>query len=144
MRGSAERAELINLRKRDIMTQQSISLNSQSRRVVGKKVSTLRAQGIVPAVLYGHGIKNLLLSVPAKIFEKIYKEAGESTLIDLTVDGKNPRKVIVQDIQRDNLKGSITHIDFHEVKMTEKLTTEIPLKFIGDSKAVKNWAGFWW
>lgn len=123
------------------MTQQSIFLDAQSRTVLGKKVKTLRAGGITPAVLYGHGIKNLLLSVPGKTFEKIYKLAGESTLIDLTIDGKNSRKVIIQDIQRDNLKGGIAHIDFHEVKMTEKMSAEIPLKFIGESRVVKESGG---
>src|SRR3990167_10325782 len=123
------------------MAQQSVSLDAQQRDIIGKKVKTIRAQGVTPAVLYGHGIENVLLSIPTKILEKVYKQAGESTLLDLTVDGKNQRKVIIQDIQYDNVKGNIIHIDLHEVKMTEILTTEIPLKFIGESKAVKELAG---
>lgn len=123
------------------MSQQSVFLDAQRRDVLGKKVKTIRAQGITPGVLYGHGIENVLLSIPTKTLEKVYKQAGESTLLDLTVDGKDQRKVIIQDIQRDNLKGHIIHIDLHEVKMTEKLTTEIPLRFIGESKAVKELGG---
>ena len=123
------------------MAQQSVSLDAQQRDIIGKKVKTIRAQGVTPAVLYGHGIENVLLSIPTKILEKVYKQAGESTLLDLTVDGKNQRKVIIQDIQYDNVKGNIIHIDLHEVRMTEILTTEIPLKFIGESKAVKELAG---
>src|SRR3989338_4684549 len=123
------------------MAQQSVSLDAQQRDIIGKKVKTIRAQGVTPAVLYGHGIENVLLSIPTKILEKVYKQAGESTLLDLTVDGKDQRKVIIQDIQYDNVKGNIIHIDLHEVKMTEILTTEIPLKFIGESKAVKELGG---
>ena len=123
------------------MAQQSVSLDAQQRDIIGKKVKTIRAQGVTPAVLYGHGIENVLLSIPTKILEKVYKQAGESTLLDLTVDGKDQRKVIIQDVQYDNVKGNIIHIDLHEVKMTEKLTTEIPLKFIGESKAVKELGG---
>lgn len=123
------------------MTQQSISLDANRRDVLGKKVKTLRALGTTPAVLYGHGIENVLLSIPTKILEKAYKQAGESTLLDLIIDGKDKRKAIIQDIQYDNVKGYIAHVDFHEVKMTEKLTTEIPLKFIGESKAVEELGG---
>lgn len=123
------------------MAQQSISLDTNRREILGKKVKTIRAQGITPGVLYGHGIENIMLSIPTKTLEKVYKQAGESTLLDLTVDGKDQRKVIIQDVQYDNVKGNIIHIDLHEVKMTEKLTTEIPLKFIGESKAVKELAG---
>ena len=123
------------------MAQQSISLDANRRDILGKKVKTIRAQGITPGVLYGHGIENILLSIPTKTLEKVYKQAGESTLLDLTVDGKDQRKVIIQDVQYDNVKGNIIHIDLHEVKMTEKLTTEIPLKFIGESKAVKELGG---
>lgn len=123
------------------MAQQSISLDTNRREILGKKVKTIRAQGVTPGVLYGHGIKNIMLSIPTKTLEKVYKQAGESTLLDLTVDGKDQRKVIIQDVQYDNVKGNIIHIDLHEVKMTEKLTTEIPLKFIGESKAVKEAGG---
>ena len=123
------------------MAQQSISLDANRRDILGKKVKTIRAQGITPGVLYGHGIENVLLSISTKTLEKVYKQAGESTLLDLTVDGKDQRKVIIQDVQYDNVKGNIIHIDLHEVKMTEKLTTEIPLKFIGESKAVKELGG---
>lgn len=123
------------------MAQQSISLDANRREISGKKVKTIRAQGVTPGVLYGHGIENIMLSIPTKTLEKVYKQAGESTLLDLTVDGKDQRKVIIQDVQYDNVRGNIIHIDLHEVKMTEKLTTEIPLKFIGESKAVKESGG---
>lgn len=119
----------------------TIRLEGQTRTITGKKVSTLRTEGLTPAVLYGHKIKNTNVAIPSKIFEKVYAQAGESTLIDLVLDGGASKKVLIQDIQRDALTGSVTHIDFHEVSMTEKITTEIPLKFIGESKAVKEMSG---
>ena len=81
------------------MAQQSVSLDAQQRDIMGKKVKTIRAQGVTPGVLYGHGIENILFSIPTKTLEKVYKQAGESTLLDLTVDGKDQRKVIIQDVQ---------------------------------------------
>lgn len=119
----------------------TIRLEGQSRGDIGKKVKVLRAQGLTPAVLYGHKIKNINLVIPSKAFEKVYARAGESTLLDLVLDGGTPKKVLVQDVQKDALSGTVIHIDFHEVSMTEKITTEIPLKFIGESKAVKELAG---
>ena len=119
----------------------TIRLEGQLRGDIGKKVKVLRAQGLTPAVLYGHKIKNINLVIPSKVFEKVYAQAGESTLLDLVLDGGTPKKVLIQDIQKDALSGAVIHIDFHEVSMTEKITTEIPLKFVGESKAVKEMAG---
>jgi large subunit ribosomal protein L25 len=94
----------------------------------------------IPAVLYGKGLKNVNLKVKKLDFEKIFAVAGESNLIDLDY-GAGSVKILVKDFQRSALKGVITHIDFYQVNMKEKVTTEIPLHFIGESKAVKELGG---
>lgn len=120
---------------------ESIELQVESREVHGKQVEKFRNEGKVPAVLYGHGIENSNLSIDEKQFEKVFNQAGTSSLIDLKIDGKKPVKVLIQDIQRHAVSDDFLHVDFHQIKMTEKLSAEIELKFVGESKAVKEAGG---
>ena len=106
------------------------------------KPKKLRREAMVPAVLYGHKVKNVFLIVDRKQFQKVFKEAGESSLIDLAIEKeKKPRKVLVKEVQRDPVSGEYLHIDFYEVRMTEKITAEAPLEFKGVSRAVKDLDG---
>lgn len=119
----------------------TFSLNVKKREVTGKGVKNLRKQNLIPAVIYGKDVPSLNLLVEYLPFSKLYKEAGESTLIDLKVDETTPVKVLVQDVQRDPLTGKFAHIDFHQIKMTEKLKVDALLKFIGEAPAVKELGG---
>jgi large subunit ribosomal protein L25 len=119
----------------------NLTLKAQTRAVIGKKVQGLREKKLIPAVTYGHGVKNQNLSLEYLPFEKVYKEGGESTLIDLIIDDQKPLKVLVQEVQRDPLTDAIVHVDLRQVKMTEKITIEVLLKFIGEPKAVKELGG---
>ncbi len=119
----------------------TLSLNVKKREVTGKGVKNLRKQNLIPAVIYGKDVPSLNLLVEYLPFSKLYKEAGESTLIDLKVDEATPVKVLVQDVQRDPLTGKLAHIDFHQIKMTEKLKVDALLKFIGEAPAVKELGG---
>lgn len=120
---------------------EKITLPVKTRKETKKLVKKLREQGQIPAVLYGHKIKPKNLSVGYNQFEKIYKEAGESSLIDLIVDKEKPFKALIQEVQYDPFKGKIIHVDFHQVRMDEKITTTIPIKLIGESPAVKELGG---
>jgi large subunit ribosomal protein L25 len=119
----------------------NLTLKAQTRAIIGKKVQSLREKKLIPAVTYGHGVKNQNLSLEYIPFEKVYKEGGESTLIDLVVDDRKPVKVLVQEVQKDPLTDMITHVDLRQVKMTEKITIEVLLKFVGEPKAVKELGG---
>ncbi|MFA5184581.1 MAG: 50S ribosomal protein L25 [Patescibacteria group bacterium] len=94
----------------------------------------------LPGVLYGKGVANKNLQIKKVDFDKVFGQAGESNLIDLEVD-KETVKVLVKETQRDVLKNFYTHVDFYQVNMKEKITTEIPLHFIGEAKAVKELGG---
>ncbi len=94
----------------------------------------------MPAVLYGKGIDNQNLKLKRNDFNKLFNLAGESNLINLDY-GTGPVKVLIKDFQRDILKDFLTHVDFYQVNMKEKINTEIPLHFIGESKAVKELGG---
>lgn len=123
------------------MTNQTLSLNAKTRLEIGKKVSQIRTAGKIPAVLYGHKIKPQSLMVDYSAFQKAFTTGGESTLVDLTIDDQKPVKVLIQDYQLDPLTNQFVHVDFHQVRMDEKLHTEIELKFINESPAVKGLGG---
>ncbi len=114
-----------------------MELSVQSREVLGKKVKALRKEGLIPAELYGRGVKNVHLAVPAKEFVKAFKEAGDTTGITLHV-GKDKHPVMIHDLVRDRITNEIAHIDFHAVRMDEKVRAHVPVEFTGESPAVKE------
>jgi large subunit ribosomal protein L25 len=118
----------------------TIELNAKKREVTGKKVKTLREKGSIPAVMYGSDAKPQNLEINTKEFNKIYQEAGTSSLVDLKVDGTNT-KVLIHEPQMDPVKDVPIHVDLYKVKMSEKITTAIPIEFIGESPAVKDLEG---
>jgi len=120
---------------------ENIILHAQPREVFGKKVKALRKKGQIPAILYGHKSKSRPLLVNKTEFEKVFEKAGVSSLVSLKVDNENPQKVLIREPQRDPISLEPLHIDFYKIKMTEKIRTEIPLKFVGESPAVKELDG---
>ncbi|MDP2656266.1 MAG: 50S ribosomal protein L25 [bacterium] len=120
---------------------ETITLLAQQRTIVGKKLKSLRVQKLIPAVLYGREVATQMLSVPVVAFDKTYNKAGESALVDLDIEGGETLKVLIHDVARDPVKGTVQHVDFYQVNMKEELTTEIPLVFVGESKAVKELGG---
>ncbi len=115
-------------------------LKAKTRTELGKSVKNLRKEGLLPAVVYGEGVPSQPIAVPFKEFEKAYKEAGESSLVKLDVDGK-PYNVLIHDISHDPIKGQPTHADFYAVRMDKVIRTKVELEFVGESPAVKNEAG---
>lgn len=97
----------------------------------------LRQEGRVPAVVYGPHIQSMSVSVPYVRFEKVYNDAGESTLIDLGVEGGETLPVLIKDIQYNPVSGKIQHIDFRHVTMDEEMEVSIELHFIGEAPAEK-------
>ena len=92
----------------------------------------------IPAVVYGPSIESKSIKLDKVEFEKIYEEVGESSLIDLIIADETSVKVIVKEVQKHPFKNLIYNVDFHQVDMTQKITTEIPLEFIGESRAKKE------
>lgn len=107
------------------------------RTVLGKQVNALRREGLIPAEMYGHGIQNVHLSVAAKDFSKIYAVAGENTVITLVV-GTKKFPVIIHHVDRHYISGDPIHVDFHQIRMDEKITARVPIEFIGESAAVRE------
>ncbi len=116
---------------------QTMTLAATIRTITGKPVKTLRAQGRVPAVLYGHGTDPKNLELDAKAFAKVFSAAGESSLVDLVVDGGAPVKVLIAEVQEEPISGRIAHADLRAVNMKEKITAEIPLSLVGEAPVAK-------
>jgi len=120
----------------------AFNLTSEKREVRGKKVAAYRKRGLLPAVLYGGKSDGAVaLFVPEKDFSRVYRAAGESSLITLHVGVNDLRQVVVHEVSPHPVTGAFLHIDFFEVRMDEKMKTKVPLAFVGESPAVKNDGG---
>ena len=104
-------------------------------------VNQLRQDGFIPGVVYGRGVENTNVVVETPVLEKVLQKSGESTLLELTIEGGKSKHVLIQDVQRDPVKDNLTHVDFLEVSLDRKIKAEIPLHFIGDSPAIKELGG---
>jgi large subunit ribosomal protein L25 len=97
----------------------------------------LRAAGRVPAILYGHGMEPLALSVDSReLFHLLHTGAGANVLVDLVVDGTE-HLALPREVQRDHIKGRFVHIDFLAVRRDEKINVTVPLRVVGESPGVK-------
>lgn len=115
-------------------------LKAEPRDLTGKKVKQLRAHDRVPAVLYGHGIKSINLSLGRGELEKVYRKAGGSSVITIKMaDGDH--NALIHDVQQDPRTGRQIHVDLFQVRMDEKIKAEVPLVFEGESAAVREQDG---
>lgn len=118
-----------------------ITLKALQRKERGKQVVSLRGAGIIPAVLYGpHEKAGIILSVQRKEFEKVFKEAGESSLVSLEIENK-ATPVLIYDLQRDPISSQVTHVDFYQPPLDKEIEVTIPLVFEGQAPAVKDLGG---
>jgi len=118
-----------------------LTLPAKIRKTLGKKVKALRERGVLPGVLYGPRIKETLpLEINFKEFEKVYKEAGESTLVSLEIEGKKT-PVLIHEVKLDPLTGKPIHIDFYQPRLEEEVEVTIPIIFEGEAPAVKELGG---
>jgi large subunit ribosomal protein L25 len=95
---------------------------------------------LVPAILYGREVDNVSLKIKRTDLDRLVKEAGESNLIDLSYGDANV-KVLIKESQRHPVSNRLQHVDFFQVNMKEKINTEIPLEFIGESRAIRELSG---
>ena len=111
------------------------------KRETGKKGNrTLAKDKLIPAIVYGHGVKNQPVAIPAVKFEKVFKDAGTNTLVWLKTDD-DKKQVLIYDYQRDPITSQFLHVDFYAVNMKEQIVATVPLKFVGVSLAVKDKGG---
>jgi len=118
-----------------------LTLSARIRKDLGKRAKILRKKGILPGVLYGPKMKTAApIEISLKEFEKIYKAAGESSLISLEVD-KKKFLVLIHEVARDPLTDKLFHIDFYQPSLEKEVTVTLPLVFEGEALAVKDSGG---
>jgi large subunit ribosomal protein L25 len=117
-----------------------INLKAEQRKQEDSR--KIRTQRKTPAVLYGYKIKNLNLEVDLKEFEKVYKQAGESSLITLEVAGQKEKfLVLIHDIQFDAITGRAIHVDFYQPNLKEEVEATVPLILEGEAPILKSGGG---
>ena len=114
-------------------------LQAINRNVSGKKTRFLRRQGITPTHLFGHNLKSLALQCDTANLQRIIAQAGATRPVNLEIeDEKRPRMVFIREVQRDELTGQLLHVDFYQVKKTEKIKVDVPIVLVGEAPAMKE------
>ncbi len=122
------------------MTQ--VQLKAEVREETGKgAIRKLREKGVVPAICYGANKDNLNLQIESRQLQKLLSSEAANQLINLEIKGAKKGKnkaVLIKDVQRDNLRNQVLHVDFHEVDLNEEITTTVPIIFVGEEKRVHD------
>ena len=116
------------------------TLPAEKRTITGKRVKHLRREGILPANMFGKGIKSISLQLSLKDFEKVYDEVHETGLVDLTID-KEIHPVLIQNIHIQPITHTPLHADFFKVNLKEKVKATIPVIGLGEPKAITDKIG---
>jgi large subunit ribosomal protein L25 len=116
-----------------------LTIEATKRDILGKKTRFLRRQGITPTHLLGHGLESLTLQCDTAKLQRIIARAGTTRLIALGIEGdKKSRSVFIKEIQRNTVTGELLHVDFYQVKRTEKVRVDVPIVLVGEAPAIKE------
>lgn len=118
---------------------EKVVLKADRRSVTGKQVRALRRAGILPAVLYGHNMEPLSISLNAHDASKILNRLTASSLVTVDVEGKE-YPALVRERQRNPIKGNLIHVDFQVVSLTEKIRANVGIVITGTAPAVKDFS----
>jgi large subunit ribosomal protein L25 len=116
------------------------ALTAQPRTLQGRKVKTLRAQGITPATVYGKNVKSTSIGIRTSDFLKVFDEVGESGLIELSLDGQ-VKPVLIHNVQKDPVSDAVLHAELRQVDLKEKVTATVPIVLTGVSFIVEQKKG---
>lgn len=102
------------------------------------KISTqqLLSEGVVPGVLYGPKVESMSISIDAAELLRVFKEAGESSIIELK-EGDDSHDVLIHDMQFEPVTGEIRHFDLYAIERGKKITVHVPIEFIGSAPGEK-------
>jgi len=105
------------------------------------KAKILRKKNLIPAEYYGHGVENMSLQLDYQSFRKLYRKAGNNTVIDLEIEGKGMKNVLIHNVDTHTVTDLYTHVEFINVRMDEEVSTTIPVRLEGTAPAVKDLGG---
>ncbi len=117
-----------------------VTLIVEKRELTGKKVAKLRAQEKVPAVVYGSAQEPENVQLPQNAAQKVVREAGRHTPVELTLDGKK-QTALIKSVDYAPARRDITHLSFQAVRADEVVTTEVPLELVGADESAAAKAG---
>jgi large subunit ribosomal protein L25 len=125
---------------------QQAKLTAEKRTHAGRNaVKKIKAEGLVPAVIYGPKRETTILQVPGRDLSEVFSHAaGENILVQLEIlDGGNKTNTLalIQEVQHDPLKKDILHVDFQAISATEKIVAEVPIVAVGDAIGVRTYGG---
>jgi len=115
-------------------------LTAEKRTVLGKQVKKLRREGFLPANIYGKELASVAVQVKFSDFEPIFKEVGETGLVDIVFDGER-RPVLIKNLQMNYQTRTPLHADFYQVNLKEKVKSMVPVVIIGEPKAIAEKLG---
>ena len=116
----------------------TFELKATKRHIEGKKVKALRRQGVTPAHLFGPGVESLAIQCDTPALRNILVDAGHTQLVNLKLGHEHhPRTVMIREVQIDNFKGGVLHVDFYQVNLAEVIRVNVPINLIGESTAAK-------
>ena len=116
-------------------------LTATRRTETGKAVAHLRKAGKVPAVVFGHGLESIPISLDAHEFDLLRRTVHSNSIITLVIDGKDKQRVLVRGIQIDPRYRHLLHVDLFALKSGEEVTVDIPVHTTGESYAVVRLGG---
>ncbi len=117
-----------------------ISLKLEQRSIKGKKVASLRREGLIPSIVYGGKSEPVMVQSPLVETTKVVDAAGKHTPVQLVIDGKK-KLAIIKTIDKDPVKRSVRHVAFHAIRQNEVITTEVPLVLVGQGESEAEKAG---
>ena len=119
-----------------------LELTLDAREAQGKANKRLRREGFVPGVVFGKGEGSTSVQLDAKAFEVLYRAAGRTSIVKLTLPGERAAKsAFIKSVQRNPISGQAIHVDFYVVNLTQEMESEIPLVFTGEPPAVEETGG---
>ena len=125
-----------------MVTNERPSITLSDRQVVGKKVKALRRAGFIPVHYYGSGFESLTLQAAVSTLRKVVDEVGANIPVVVDVEGTAGSDIcLVREVQWHPVNGSLLHVDFMRVDVTELVIAEVPVVLIGQSEAVRELGG---
>jgi large subunit ribosomal protein L25 len=118
-----------------------LQISVVARDVTGKRTKRLRASGIVPGVVFGKTAGSVSVQLDAKALEALYREAGRTSIVKVSVDGGSPTSVVIKSVQRHPLTGRALHVDFFAPDLSQEMMVDVPLVFVGKPPAVEETGG---
>jgi large subunit ribosomal protein L25 len=118
-----------------------LQISVVARDVTGKRTKRLRASGVVPGVVFGKKAGSVAVQLEAKALEALYREAGRTSIVKVSVDGGSPTSVVIKSIQRNPLTGRALHVDFFAPDLTQEMMVDVPLVFVGKPPAIEETGG---